>query len=190
MNEEQIKAMIDDSMATVGEQMTKVAADAATKAVSDAQKDWSARVEALEASAQAKAAEAVTDDAKGDAAKDTAVTMDQVAEAVQKALTDQATKSEADATVKAAVGTYAADKMKDLPQTYQAMLPATGDGEKLKTAEQEIRAKFQTDMKAVGVTLPDVGESTDAAAGAAAAAPDVSKMSATQKIAAGLNAGA
>jgi hypothetical protein len=43
---------------------------------------------------------------------------------------------------------YAAQKMNDLPVTYQQLLPATTDRGQLANAEQRIRSQYRADMRA------------------------------------------
>ncbi len=184
MDEETTKAVqtaVAEAVEGATAKLTEAAAGAAKAAVDAAIAPVVERLGKVETAAKPAA------DAAGD---DTGKPLSR--EQLDKAFADRdaaaATKADEAKTEKAktdAAAAYAAEKMKDLPEVYQAKLPATDDATKLAAAEQEIRKGFKADMESVGVKLPDVGKPAGDGKSAGSVEPDLGKMSPAQMIAAG-----
>jgi hypothetical protein len=81
---------------------------------------------------------------------------------------------------------FISKKMSKLPAAYQAKLG--NDPAKWPVEEQVIREEFRADLKSMGVKVPDLGgEGTEETVLSPAAAVDLSKMTASQKIGIGLS---
>jgi hypothetical protein len=109
---------------------------------------------------------------------------------LQELLDDRETARDQKATLAASRRDYQGSKLKDLPGPYREQLG--GDPVQWPAEEQRIRTAFRDDLKAMGVTVPNVGgdDSGGGAGNGTGAAPsqgvDISKMSAQQKVALGL----
>jgi hypothetical protein len=82
---------------------------------------------------------------------------------------------------------YAADKLKDLPATYQSLLPETDDPAALAKAEQDIRARFKAELGDKLAPTPNVASPGGGAAPEGKV--DLSKLTSTQLIEHGIKAG-
>lgn len=93
----------------------------------------------------------------------------------------------------AARQTYLNEKMSDLPDAYQRLMPDTGDAAKLAKAEQDVRAQFKKDFPNAAANgsgeekkSTDVSGLTATTGGDKAEAVDLSKLSGIEKIQMGL----
>lgn len=73
-------------------------------------------------------------------------------------------------------------KLNDLPPTYQNLLPDTGDAAALAKAEQDIRARYKSEVLAKIGTQGATAAGSDAGGSAVAPKVDLSKLSPVQKI--------
>ena len=78
---------------------------------------------------------------------------------------------------------FAAEKLKDLPKTYQDLLPDTEDPQVLAKSEQDIRARYKAE---VGDKTPAAGQQSNGGGGTPKPVVDVSKLNAVQKIELGI----
>lgn len=160
MDETKVKQMIDAAIAEAG----KKTDTAIALHVQDAMKDVTKQLTQLQ--------DAVTkppEKKDGDTAKP--LTAEDVAGIVAKAIdgykAEQAKAAEAasaDEKTKGVLKAYVAEKMKDVPPAYQALMPATGDADALAKAEKDVRERMKTELGAAGVKTPDLGVTNTAGA--------------------------
>lgn len=104
---------------------------------------------------------------------------------VDKLLSEKLAASQQSAEAKAAREKFVGEKLKDLPAVYQGQLG--NDPGKWPAEEQAIRAQFQADLKAAGVTAKPVdGGAGTGGAAKAGTAVDTSKLSGQSLIEIGL----
>lgn len=151
-------------------------------AIAAANKPFYERLAALETASKTTATEAKPVAVAAAAAP---LTIDDV----KKTMADLLAQQQTSTVTAAARNAFIAEKMKGLPAAYADKLPQTGDLAQLAAAEQTIRGQFANDMKAIGVTVPNVSGAAPAAgqaAAAAAGAVDTSKMSGSQLLSLGI----